>query len=202
MRASRIALLLALLALGACTSSGSSQPQSPAAGGTGPGGGSTGSPGGPGRTLPLAEALRACPVTLPNGSPPPGGGRDPSYFGAGGLWTVLWARGLIVVPPDDIGRDGTLGMKFPWWRGPGVRGYLHITGEEVGSGLPVRARTAGYGRTGFNASAIYFPTEGCYRVTGRAGEAELTFVNLVRTCSVLPEPSPALRRHHESLGCP
>ena len=118
------------------------------------------------------------------------------YFGGDGLWTVLWPHGSVLVPPDDIGTDGTLGMKFPWWRGPGVRGYLHITGEEVGSGLPVRARTDGYGRTGFNASAIFFSDEGCYRVTGEAGGASLTFVTLVRTCSVLPELPRAERNRY------
>jgi hypothetical protein len=31
----------------------------------------------------------------------------------------------------------------------------------------------------FQASAVTFPTEGCWNVTGRAGEASLTFVTLV-----------------------
>jgi hypothetical protein len=83
-----------------------------------------------------------------------------------------------------------------WLRGPSVHGVLHISGSELVSGTSVRARSAGYGSTGFNASSIYFPGDGCYRVTGRAGGAELTFVTLVRTCEVLPELGPTLRAHY------
>jgi hypothetical protein len=194
MRALRLVLSLAVLALGACSSSVSSTSPTRTPPGVGP---STGAPGAssggaPGPTL--AEALRACPVTAPNGSAPPGEGRDRLFLGRDGLWTTLWPHGLVLVPKGDIAPDGTLGMKFPWWRGPGVRGFLRITGNEVGSGLAVSARTAGYGRTGFNASAIFFPAEGCYRITGRAGGAEMTFVTLVRTCAVLPELSATERR--------
>ena len=190
MRAWRMCVVVVLVVLEACTASGS--PSSSRSPSPSPGG-SRGSP------LPLAEALRACPVTAPNGSSPPGI-RDAGFFGGGGLWTVLWPHGLVVVPPDDIGRDGRLGMKFPWWRGPGVRGFLRITGAETGSGLPVTARTEGYGRTGFNASGIYFPGEGCYRVTGRAGQAEITFVTLVRTCSVVRELPASDRRRYGCTG--
>ena len=138
-------------------------------------------------TPPLAQALRGCPVTVPNGSAPPGEAPGATYLGNGRLWTGLWPHGLVLVPPDDIGSDGWLGMKFMWWRGPGVRGHLHINGYEMVSGNSIRARTSGYGLTGFNSSAIYFPAEGCYRVTGTADGAELTFVTLVRTCSALAE---------------
>ena len=197
MRSLRLLLSLVLLALGTCSwpapSTSATRTTPPA---LEPSVGS--SPDGSATTL--ADAMRACPVTPPNGSPPPGGGRDRFYLGRDGLWTVLWPHGLVVVPPDDIGRDGVLGMKFPWWRGPGVRGYLHITGNDVGSGVPVSARTAGYGRTGFNASAVFFPEEGCYRITGRAGEAELTFVTLVRTCSVLGELPREQRKRYTICG--
>jgi hypothetical protein len=37
----------------------------------------------------------------------------------------------------------------------------------------------GYGPTGFQASGVTFPTEGCWEVTGRVGNASLTFVTLV-----------------------
>jgi hypothetical protein len=76
-------------------------------------------------------------------------------------------------------------MKFPWWRGPGVVGALAITGRRLGpqadkSAPPLQAEIPqGYGETGFQASALVFPTEGCWEVTGRAGEAALTFVTWV-----------------------
>jgi hypothetical protein len=171
-----------VLAAVACSSGGPSTTPSPHESGSLPSAATTAR-----ATLPLAEALRACPVTVPNGSLPPGVASGAAYLGNGGLWTSLWPHGLVLVPPDDIGRDGWLGMKFPWWRGPGVRGHLHISGYEIASGESIRAQTSGYGVTGFNATGIFFPTEGCYRVTGEADGTELTFVTLVRTCSALAE---------------
>jgi hypothetical protein len=94
---------------------------------------------------------------------------------------------LVIVPPGDERRDGLLRMKFMWWRGTGAHGALSITGHEIASRASVRARTFGYGESGFNPSSIFFPGPGCYRVTGSAGGTTLTFVTLVRTCSVLPE---------------
>jgi hypothetical protein len=118
------------------------------------------------------------------------------FVGGRGLWTLVWPHGLVIVPPENIQPDGSLGSKFPWWRGPGVRGTLRISGEELASGTRIRARTAGYGLTGFNASMIFFPREGCYRVTGKAGGAAISFVTAVRTCSVLGDLSPQTRRRY------
>jgi hypothetical protein len=198
MRFFSILLIVVVIVLGACSSadtptSRSGSGSGPTLPGSGASSGSGGAPGvGPGASL--AEAMRACPVTSPDGSAPPGELQDSSFVGNGGLWTSLWPHGLVVVPPDDIGPDGSLEMKFPWWRGPAVRGHLFITGREVESGLPIRAHAGGYGATGFNASGIVFPVEGCYRITGQVGATELTFVTLVRTCSVLAELSRSERR--------
>lgn len=72
-------------------------------------------------------------------------------------------------------------MKFPWWRGEGVRGGLTIEGRRLDASAPLLEAQIpeGYGDTGFQASVIVFPTEGCWAVTARAGEASLTFVTLV-----------------------
>ena len=74
-------------------------------------------------------------------------------------------------------------------------------GANFAGGL-VRGRTAGYGLTGFNASSIYFSGQGCYRVTGRAAGAALSFVTLVRTCSVLPELTRRQRNALSKNWCP
>ena len=37
----------------------------------------------------------------------------------------------------------------------------------------------GYGEKGFQPSALFFPTEGCWEVTGRVRDATLTFVTIV-----------------------
>ena len=75
--------------------------------------------------------------------------------------------------------DGSLSMKFPWRRG--LKGKLRIEGRRLdGSAPPLRARIpVGYADTGFQATALIFPTEGCWEVTGRVGKANLTFVTLV-----------------------
>jgi len=142
-------------------------------------------------------ALSDCPVTPPAGRRPPTGLPPRPYIGNGRLWVGLWPHGLVIVPPDDIGRRGRLRMKFMWWRGSTVHGVLRISGSQLDAGGVVRGRTAGYGLTGFNASSIYFSGQGCYRVTGRADGAALSFVTLVRTCSVLPKLT---RRQRNALS--
>jgi hypothetical protein len=57
-------------------------------------------------------------------------------------------------------------MKFWWWRG--VDGELEITGRRLDANAPPMSASIpdGYGETGFQASALIFPTEGCWEVTG------------------------------------
>jgi hypothetical protein len=139
--------------------------------------------------------LPTCAVTLPNGSEPPGvfthhGPNDnpgsksyKSYlFGNGKLWTTLWPNGTVEFRtggPGSVDSHGSLGMKFPWWRG--VRGKLTIEGKRLdGPAPPLRARIPeGYGDTGFQPTGLIFPTYGCWEVTGRVGVASLTFVTRV-----------------------
>ena len=125
--------------------------------------------------------LPPCQVTLPNEMHPPGerviDGHHHGNHGNGKLWTGLPTDGKVLIAPE---KDGSLGWKFPWWRA--VNGRLTITGRRLDAhGDPLRASIpGGYGETGFQASGVYFPTEGCWEITGRAGDAELTFVVEVR----------------------
>jgi hypothetical protein len=70
-------------------------------------------------------------------------------------------------------------MKWPWWRA--VRAKLTIEGRRLDAPAPpLRADIPdGYGASGFQPSALVFPTEGCWEVTGNAGDARLTFLVLV-----------------------
>jgi hypothetical protein len=70
-------------------------------------------------------------------------------------------------------------MKFVWWRG--VKGQLSIEGRRLDADAPpLRASIPdGYGDSGVQASALIFPTEGCWEVTGRVGDAALTFITRV-----------------------
>jgi hypothetical protein len=141
----------------------------------------------PARPVTLADARR-CPVTI--GHPVPGTAwwrtllfGYGSAYGNGSLWVGgLWPHGVVIVTRDEISPGGRLGMKFGWYRL--TSGYLTITGRRLdgpappASGLTFRGA---YGLTGFNASGVTFPTEGCWQVTGRVGRVSLTFVTFVIT---------------------
>jgi hypothetical protein len=122
---------------------------------------------------------RGCAVTQPNHQIPPGqdgnaGAATAPYHGNGRLWTVLPDGGVV-----RRRRVGSIREKFPWWRAR--RGRLEISGRRLeGAAQPLRARVpGGYGPTGFQSSGIIFPRPGCWKVTGSAGGARLTFVTLV-----------------------
>lgn len=144
---------------------------------------------------PPEAATSSCDVTIPNGSNPPvkhfGGtmtyspdykGPRYDYFpnshGNGKLWVLLEPEGKLVVKPND---DGSLTWgKLLWWRG--VRGRLAIEGKrkDAPAGAAKAYVSPYYGETGLQITGIVFPSEGCWEVTGKAGDAELTFVVEVR----------------------
>jgi LysM repeat protein len=133
----------------------------------------------------------ACPVTEPNGDVPPGESADASnYLGNGQLWTVLWPDGKVHMSPENRASDGSFSMKWGWWRG--TTGPLTIEGHRLDAAAdPLRADIPeGYGDTGFQVSGLIFPTTGCWEVTGRVGEASLTFVTDVLYNGSLPIPAP------------
>jgi len=100
-------------------------------------------------------------------------------YGNGKLRVGLWPRGIIAVGPVYIDRQGRVRMKFPWWRM--VPGRLRITGRRLdGTAAELHGYVPdGYGPTGFQASEVTFPTEGCWQMTGMVGQASLTFVTYV-----------------------
>jgi hypothetical protein len=132
-------------------------------------------------------ASATCPVTLPRRAPSAAQG----LFGAGAAhWNGalfvggLWPEGTVVFRPGGPGEilpDGSLSMKFGWTRGEGLRGKLKIHGRRLdATAPPLRARIPdGYGDTGFQATGLIFPTEGCWEVTGEVGVTSLTFVTRV-----------------------
>jgi hypothetical protein len=79
----------------------------------------------------------------------------------------------------SIGENGSLSMKWPWYRG--VKGRLTIRGRRLDAPAPpLRADIPnGYRESGFQATALIFPTQGCWEVTGQVGETTLTFVTRV-----------------------
>jgi hypothetical protein len=139
----------------------------------------------PARPVTMADAHR-CPVTIGHPVPRTVWWRDllagwDSAHGNGSLWVGgLWPNGVVIMTRDDVGPDGQLGMKFGWYRL--TSGYLTITGRRLDAPAPPASGLTfpgGYGPTGFNASGVTFPTEGCWQVTGRVGRVALTFVTFV-----------------------
>ena len=131
---------------------------------------------------PTDNQTASCEVTKPNGSTPPGERPSPNLHGNGSLWTGLWPDGTVIFKPGGPGfvlEDGSLSMKFWWWRG--VKGKLTIEGKRLDAEAPpLRARIPdGYGDIGFQATSLIFPTIGCWEVTGRVGDASLTFITRV-----------------------
>jgi hypothetical protein len=136
-------------------------------------------------------------------------GRGNGDYGNGELWTSLWVwgEGVVLVPPSHIQPDGTLGpMKWPWWRG--VPGQLQIEGRRLDAPAPPLQAYMGelridvpvatpsefeavYTETAFHPTGLVFPTEGCWEITGRVGEASLTFIVWVAVAEAAGTPQPA-----------
>jgi len=139
----------------------------------------------PARPVTMADARR-CPVTIGHTVPRTEPWRDQlagwdSAHGNGSLWVGgLWPNGIVIMTRDDAGPHGQLSMKFGWYRL--TNGYLTITGRRLDAPAPPASGVTfpgSYGLAGFNASGVIFPTEGCWRVTGRVGRVALTFVTFV-----------------------
>jgi hypothetical protein len=136
----------------------------------------------------VADAASAspCPVTLPNHTVPAGAGFSREGFNYGNAYLrayLTWARGTLragILPGGGaiatIEPDGSIRAKQGWWRGR--KGRLVITGRRLDAAAPpLRADIpSGYGDSGFIATAINFPTAGCWRVNGKQGTARLTYV--------------------------
>ena len=139
-----------------------------------------------------------CAATIANGSTPPGESPSPDVHGNGRLWTLLNRAGKFAVAPEsapeylgphgEIAVDGMLlpngsvAIKAPWWRGPGVRGRIRLRARRLDARAPRVDRTvrpSGYGLTGFQVMVLELPSTGCWKITGSAATASLTFVTLV-----------------------
>jgi hypothetical protein len=136
-------------------------------------------------SAPTLQSNIECAVTTPNGI---AAGEDPPFRDSYGNAQVsvgpfgLWPDGTVVFQPGGAGfvtRDGSLGMKFGWRRG--VSGQLRIEGRRIDAvAPPLRADVPdGYGDRGFQATSLIFSTPGCWEITGRVGDASVTFITRV-----------------------
>ncbi len=139
----------------------------------------------------IQRLARSCPVSqpMPFLHPPLGvGGNYANHQRT--LYTSIPYGGKVVFFPGGsgfMGPDGSLSTKWPWER-VGITGTLQIQGRRLDAPAPpLRAHIPyGYGDTSFQSSALIFPTEGCWEVTGRVGEHSLTFIVLVVRLPIPP----------------
>jgi hypothetical protein len=129
------------------------------------------------------SAAGACPVTIPEAN---------MHYGNRTLAAVLPRGGRMVVsdahPPlpwsawfGQIHADGSISVKLAW--SGSARGQLRISGARLDAhARPLRASVA-TGTPHFWASRLTFASSGCWRVSGRAGTARLSFVLAVSTAS-------------------
>jgi len=141
-------------------------------------------PGGSATPAPsVAPGIANCPTTQPVRAPADIGEQlfgSGSAYGNDGLWVGgLGDGGVIDARPVFVADDGSIGWKLGWWRA--VRGTLEISGRRLDAEAPPLAARVpdGYGSIDFQASGVSFPSEGCWEITGRVGDAQVTFVTYV-----------------------
>lgn len=128
---------------------------------------------------PIITPANTCPVTEPVWATPPEdaavqGSPEPGYYYVDGdrsMWASAWWHGQ----EDYRLRVSEEGVKVGWFRPAGAT--LDITGQRVDAQAPaLEAHVPCCYPTRFQATGLYFPTEGCWEVTARVAESELTFV--------------------------
>jgi hypothetical protein len=142
-----------------------------------------------GDTTAAPSADVACQVSEPVRDSAP---RDPNASPVRGLWyrnadRTIWAGFL----PEDGWRVG--GNKTYWVRPQGRQ--LTVTGRRLGAdGPPFRATMPCCYPTGFQIVGLYFPAEGCWEVSAKAGNSRLLFVTEIK--AYVPEGERAHEPRH------
>lgn len=122
-----------------------------------------------GLKISLPSAADSCPVTLPNS---PRSGRFNHSNGL--LVSTLPHDGVVVGSTYEP--DGSLFWK-PYWLPRFVAGTsVAVRGERLDAlAAPMRVLAVRWG-SGSWATASTFPSEGCWRITGRVGDVSLAYV--------------------------
>lgn len=101
----------------------------------------------------------------------------------------IWASAWWSKEDGSLFRVTEEGIKMGWFRPAGAT--LDITGERLdGESPPLRAHASCCYPTRFQASGLYFPTGGCWEITGRAKDRSLSFVIWVEPDSPAPKSNP------------
>ena len=87
----------------------------------------------------------------------------------------IWASAWWTEAEDYHLRASEEGIKVGWFRPAGAA--LEITGQRVdGQAPPLDTHVPCCYPTRFQATGLIFPTEGCWEVTAKAADSELSFV--------------------------
>jgi hypothetical protein len=121
----------------------------------------------------------SCPLTEPVWIKPPVDAAVPDPPGYGYYFvnedSSIMASAWWTGQAETFLHAGNQGIKVGWFRPAGAA--LEITGRRLdGEAPPLQAEAACCYPTGFQASGLYFPTEGCWEVIARADDRELSFV--------------------------
>ncbi len=122
--------------------------------------------------LGIATPTKPCPVTR---------GRGPEErYGNGLLSTRVASTGTLMVQREA---GGSLSTKLGWLPHKGLKGHLVVRGERLDAPGKLRVLGVHWGHasrgpaaSGSWASAVQFPSEGCWRITGRVGDVALSYV--------------------------
>jgi hypothetical protein len=129
----------------------------------------------------MPSATTTCPVTRPNRvlPPAPGQGFPGLRYGNGLLSTAVSSDGGLLTQRDQ---NGTSSTKLAWLPRKGFTGTLTVGGERLDAAAPPMRVLAVYwghdtqtGRGGW-ATPVVFPSEGCWRITGRVRDVTVSYV--------------------------
>lgn len=134
-----------------------------------------------------------CPITASTESHPEKStnpfDEDVALHHEDGLWVTIPENGIIELTPEHQITFGSLATwrseTITWLREDGVEGFVEVTGQrlDVESNLSPQTPLSPqrqYVRIGPVTTGLAFPSEGCWEVTGSAGNNAITFVVNVR----------------------
>ena len=131
----------------------------------------------------------SCPVTFQPGlldEPPMGWGSYETAYGGEHLRVTLKPGGAFVAPDSLMNEQGEIWDKFLFWGSGEADTPLTVTGHRLDAEAPLLRADSNAGSGGL-AVGLYFPTTGCWEITGARGDDTVTFILLVSRAYETPQ---------------